>query len=727
MAIKVSIIIPVYNVAPYIEECFRSVMNQTMTEGVECVIVDDCGQDNSMEIAEKLVAEYNGAIVFRILHHDHNRGLSAARNTGIDAAMGEYIYFLDSDDWIYNDCIENLCMMANKYPKADFVQGTISPEDDSLWGWIHSEYNMPSDKDYIDDPCLCRILLQQIHHVPFMQNRLIKKDFIIRNNLYAKEGIVHEDNLWTFMAGKHVHSIAFCKKDTYYYRKSPNSIVSSTKKEVSAKGISIVCDEIMEHISMDKWFLTELRYVIWRIKSIERTGYENPFVFMGFTNNIFLRTLYGLNNKLAGAQSIRKGVFLLMKLICVFSVYLLVLCKKTYNYIPRFKRLFVLDFYKNRICDIAYYLSKFIELLPARRPVWMVCERGDDACDNGLWMFRYLQDNHPEIDSWYVITKDAPNRKNLERYKDHVVTLPSKRFYWLIIRSRCLLAAQCRNYLKHIYVSEKRLWLIQRIVESKTTIRIQHGVIMNDMTWFVKNKYKTDIFICGAKPEYEFIKEKQFYPSNVLRYTGLARYDGLRDYNKNSRTILLMPTWRHSIHNDQEFEDSLYFKTYKNLLRNSSLCDILENNNYNLVFNIHPCFKKYIKHFKELSLPECISIADYENYDVQTLLKESAMLITDYSSVAFDMAYMHKPICYFQFDEKEFRETQFAEGYYKYREGLGTYASDVEELLQHIEMYVNNGMLMLDIHKQRTDKFFILHDQNNCKRIFDETKKLLSR
>lgn len=392
----------------------------------------------------------------------------------------------------------------------------------------------------------------------------------------------------------------------------------------------------------------------------------------------------------------------------------------------RLKRIFEIDFYKNRIYDVAFFICKIIEAIPAKHPVWMVCERGDDACDNGLWMFRYLQDHRPEIDSWYVITEDAPNRKNLEKYKEHVVTLPSRKFYWLLIRSRCLLAAQCRNYLQHMHISEKKKYLIRRLADSKDTIRLQHGIIMNDMTWFVKRNYKTDIFICGAKPEYDFINEKQYYPTEVLRYTGLARYDGLHDFPKNSKTILLMPTWRHYLYNVEEFTDSLYFKTYSSFLSNEKLQHLLKSNQFRLVFNIHPMFKRYIHCFKELSLPDCITIADYENFDVQTLLKESDMLITDYSSVAFDMAYMYKPICYFQFDEEEFRTKQFAQGYFDYRDGLGKHTTNVEELLDCIGMYIRNGMTMLEEYRKKTDEFFVLHDKNNCQRIYEETIKLLS-
>ena len=132
--IKVSIIIPIYNVASYVERCIRSVMNQTLTKEIECIILDDCGSDNSIDIAENLISEYVGCIDFRILHHDFNRGLSAARNTGIDSAKGEYIYYLDSDDKIVPDCIEKLVSSVKKHPDSQIVfAGAEASADNYKW------------------------------------------------------------------------------------------------------------------------------------------------------------------------------------------------------------------------------------------------------------------------------------------------------------------------------------------------------------------------------------------------------------------------------------------------------------------------------------------------------------------------------------------------------------------------------------------------------------------
>ena len=121
---SLSIIIPVYNVAPYIANCLRSVMEQSYDDSMECIVVDDCGKDDSIAIAERLINEYEGSIFFEIVHHDQNRGLSASRNTGLTHAKGEYIFFLDSDDEITEDCIEKMMAVVMKDPAVELVQGT---------------------------------------------------------------------------------------------------------------------------------------------------------------------------------------------------------------------------------------------------------------------------------------------------------------------------------------------------------------------------------------------------------------------------------------------------------------------------------------------------------------------------------------------------------------------------------------------------------------------------
>ena len=176
---KVSIVIPVYNVEPYIEECLQSVMRQTYGGKIECILVDDCGIDNSIEIAEQLIKAYNGPIDFKVLHHENNRGLSAARNTGIDASSGDYVYFLDSDDWISDDCIEKL-MQPHVFKQYDFVVGHYSEDGKDFYGlYPKGEYHKnglrPISRNGIPVSAC---------------NKLFRKSFLINNQLSFEVGKV---------------------------------------------------------------------------------------------------------------------------------------------------------------------------------------------------------------------------------------------------------------------------------------------------------------------------------------------------------------------------------------------------------------------------------------------------------------------------------------------------------------------------------------------------------
>ena len=123
--IKVSIIIPVYQVSNYVERCLKSVIGQTFTD-FECIIVNDATRDDSIEKCERLIDGYDGPIRFRIIHHEVTRGLSAARNTGTTAAKGDYILYVDSDDVITKDCVEKLMAHRNCLRGYKAVFGQLS-------------------------------------------------------------------------------------------------------------------------------------------------------------------------------------------------------------------------------------------------------------------------------------------------------------------------------------------------------------------------------------------------------------------------------------------------------------------------------------------------------------------------------------------------------------------------------------------------------------------------
>lgn len=216
----ISIIIPVYNVESYIAECLESVMRQTYKGQMECVLVDDCGKDNSIAIAEKLIADYTGTITFRIVRHNHNRGLSAARNTGTEVATGDYVYYLDSDDYIANNCIEVLTtpLQTREY---DVIVG-----DYQMFGNSHSPSLLTEDRKELlgNDEIFTSYANRNIYVMAW--NKLCRLSFLRRHNITFLEGQLHEDELWMYKLMLPVQSLLIIHDVTYYYRVRANSIAT---------------------------------------------------------------------------------------------------------------------------------------------------------------------------------------------------------------------------------------------------------------------------------------------------------------------------------------------------------------------------------------------------------------------------------------------------------------------------------------------------------------------
>ena len=103
---EITVVMPVYKVEKYVSECLDSIINQTF-DCFECIIIDDCSPDNSMRLIEEKLAGYKGNISFRIVRNERNEGVSAARNKGIELSRGGYLFFIDSDDMLYENCLEN--------------------------------------------------------------------------------------------------------------------------------------------------------------------------------------------------------------------------------------------------------------------------------------------------------------------------------------------------------------------------------------------------------------------------------------------------------------------------------------------------------------------------------------------------------------------------------------------------------------------------------------------
>lgn len=235
----VSIIIPVYGVENYIDRCARSVFKQTYGN-LEIIFVDDCTLDNSINVLRTVMEMYpERKNQVKILRHNHNRGLSAARNTGMDVATGEYIYFLDSDDAITEDCVEILEENIS-HGGCDFVIGgikTVGFDRTCVAAKLSAKEGIFVGKEIMST-------YGQGQWYMMACNKLLNRSFVVNNGLYFKEGLIHEDDVWSYKLAAIAKTMCVVHKETYIYYNRPDSIMNKRNldKEVQALKTIIIED-----------------------------------------------------------------------------------------------------------------------------------------------------------------------------------------------------------------------------------------------------------------------------------------------------------------------------------------------------------------------------------------------------------------------------------------------------------------------------------------------------
>ncbi len=373
--------------------------------------------------------------------------------------------------------------------------------------------------------------------------------------------------------------------------------------------------------------------------------------------------------------------------------------------------------------NLVYWLGRIIYLILRpiakmrykNKDIWLVSERGTDARDNGYHMFKYLRKEHPEINAWYVITRDSVDLKKIIDFGNIVYSGTIK--YWMLyIGSSVILTAfepivPSANRKFGQYVTKKN---------HQKVVFLQHGITSEDICCYHKECANYDLFICGAKPEYDFVLNTFNYSPSEVKYTGFARFDSLHSI-KTKRQVLIMPTWRKWLKNSskQEVINSEYVEKWNHLLESPKLIEIAEKSETKIIFYPHQEMQKFVDAFR--SSNSNIIIGDCKEFDVQPLLMESSLLITDYSSVNFDFAYMKKPVMYYQFDDERIFRDHYDNGWFDYRNlGFGEVTQSEEVLLELLEKYISNDFKISAQYRQRIESFFPLYDEYNSERIFRE-------
>ena len=375
---------------------------------------------------------------------------------------------------------------------------------------------------------------------------------------------------------------------------------------------------------------------------------------------------------------------------------------------------------------LKFYLFFTIAIIAKKRrnDVWIISERGTDARDNAYFFSKWLSKNHPEIKVWYVIDNKSADYNKLGK---NIRTVQTNSFKHYLIYCEAAIRISTHAWGGDIPIPDYYKNSLFRRFDKHKFVFLQHGITKDYQPGLKYPVIKPDIFVCSAKPEYDYVKASFGHPAGVVKYTGFARFDNLHKHTDKNQ-ILIMPTFRKCLQGIslEDFLNSEYFVKWNDVLNNPELCSLLKANDLELIFYPHYEMQKYVSCFKSQS--QYIKIADFTHYDVQQLLMESKILITDFSSVFFDFAYMRKPVIYYQFDREHYIKDHydFTKGYFDYDTmGFGEIASSLNELINEIETCIDHDCKLEEKYNKQVDWFFELHDQNNCERIYQEIQKIL--
>ena len=362
-----------------------------------------------------------------------------------------------------------------------------------------------------------------------------------------------------------------------------------------------------------------------------------------------------------------------------------------------------------------------------RKQIWLINDRRDRAGDNGEFFFRYIKSKKLRgIKAYFVIEKNSSDFNRLKKLGD-VLNIDSDKYLYKFLNSDKIITSMSINWPINPFNEDEKY---MKDLFHFDKVFLQHGITQNDVSMYLNRLVKNySLFVTATKKEFKSILSKNYgYYLNNIILTGFPRYDyleNMRNIVKVKKQIIIIPTWRKnirgtrekitskSIHSD-EFKFTEFFKFYNNLINEKKLHSAMKKNNYTGIFCLHPSFSLQYIDFTKNKYFSIIEKCDY-----QKLLLESSLLVTDYSSIFFDFAYLKKPVIYTQFDYDEFRKYHYKEGYFSYyRDGFGPVCKDNESTIKEIIYEIENNCILRKKYLINIKKFFTFTDKKNSERLF---------
>ena len=358
--------------------------------------------------------------------------------------------------------------------------------------------------------------------------------------------------------------------------------------------------------------------------------------------------------------------------------------------------------------------------------IWLTFDKLYKGGDCGEYFYKYMVNRKdPDVTPAYVIKADAPDRKRLEKEGYVPLRFGSREQKLSYLYARMIFATHSSVHAFNGY----NAWEIRYIQDRLRAVNtcIQHGLSVQnleaDSNRIVNNNKR---YYCASRCEIENLSRPEYdYGKETLRLTGIPRYDGL--VNDDRRQILITPTWRSYIAMtsvmgaarpyNPEFKNTEYFRIFEELLSDEQLLETARRTGYKVIYLLHPVISAQKKDF---TAHEGIELLSALETDYETILTQSSLMVTDYSGVQFDFAYMRKSVVYYH---PPTLPPHYTGGGFDYEmQGFGEICTQKDALVELLCGYMEQGCALKPFYRARQDEFFAFDDRESCRRIYEDAR-----
>lgn len=361
-----------------------------------------------------------------------------------------------------------------------------------------------------------------------------------------------------------------------------------------------------------------------------------------------------------------------------------------------------------------------------RKPVWMFIDKIYKAGDSSEYLYRYACAQKDGIRKYYLVDKKSPDYKRLKKdgFKPLIRGTIKHRLMFLYADMMVISNSTVFAFNNYSLNSSGHM----RDLFHFHTVCVQHGMSVQKIA-IAQNRLRDNIrlYFCASKYELENLNRPvyDYAGRGVLKLTGVPRYDGL--VNDDQRQILITPTWRmqaavpvtknEGVARDYNplFKESSYYKVYNSLINDERLVNAARQYHYRILYVLHPIVSPQAEDFERNDYVDIVPATGDMSYE--KVFRESSLMVTDYSGVQFDFAYMRKPLVYLHHDDIP---QHYEEGTFHYDTmAFGEICRNNDELIDTLIEYMKNDCVMKEEFRKRADDFFAFSDHDNCRRIYD--------